>query len=109
MRNDLVRCVRAIYFVRYIFFEVSCPGRPDVLSLSLPLQFVLVESMRRFDVIPDDASATAVATALTGEYVADDIDDGNVDVPTIRGETEPLFDEPVPLEPRPDVKPDDDG
>ncbi len=48
---------------------------------------------------PDDASANV----LTGEE-----EDGD-DILTIRGEDEPVLDDAVPLEPTPDVKPDDDG
>ena len=69
------------------------PDLPDVFSL--PLQFVLVESIKRFVVMLDDASASV----LTGE----DTD------ATARGDDEPLFDDAVPLEPMPDVSPDDDG
>ena len=65
--------------------------------------------MRRLVVIPDEASATAVATALTGGEDDDEIDEDKADVPTIRGDAEPADDEPVPLEPMPDVRPDDDG
>jgi hypothetical protein len=49
----------------------------------------LVESINKFVVPPDDESA--------GD-----------DVPTIRGDDEPLFDDAVALEPIPDVRPDDD-
>jgi hypothetical protein len=66
----------------------------------LPLQFVFVESINKFVVTPDDASANV----LTGE----EEEDGD-DILTIRGEDEPVLDDAVPLEPTPDVKPDDDG
>jgi hypothetical protein len=57
-------------------------------------------------VTPDDASASV----LTGDDDdGDEIDEGNVDIPTLRGDDEPLLDDAVPLEPTPDVRPDDDG
>lgn len=64
---------------------------PDVFSL--PLQFVLVESINRLLVAPDEASAKV----FTGEEEVG------------RGEEAPLLEEAVPLEPIPDVKPEDDG
>ncbi len=63
---------------------------PD--ALSLPLQFVFVESINKFVVTPD-----ASANVLTG------------DVPPARGEIEPLLEEAVPLEPIPDVRLDEEG
>ncbi len=84
------------HFVRVVDF-------PDVLSL--PLQFVFVESINKFVVTPDDASANV----LTGDDDDDVTDDGIADVPATRGDDEPLFDDAVLLEPIPDVKPDDDG
>jgi hypothetical protein len=61
---------------------------------SLPLQFVLVESIKRFPVTLDEASAKV----FTG-------DERPVDV---RDDAEPLIDEAVPDVPSADVKPDDE-
>ena len=55
---------------------------------------MFVESIKRFVVTLDDASANALA----GD-----------EVPLGRGDDEPLLEDAVPLEPMPDVKPDDDG
>ena len=66
---------------------------------------VLVESINKFVVTPDEASARV----LTGDEDIDETDEDIVDVPTIRGDDAPLFDDAVPLEPTPDVKPDEDG
>jgi hypothetical protein len=60
----------------------------------LPLQFVLVESINKFVVTPDEASAKV----LTGD-----------DDPGTRGEAEPLFEDAIPLEPIPDVRPEEEG
>jgi len=88
----------SFHFVRNVLFDESLPVRPD--ALSFPLQFVFVESINRFVVTPDDASAR-VLTGGDDETVGGDI----VDVLTIRGDDEPLFDGELV----PDVRPDDDG
>lgn len=61
---------------------------------SLPLQFVFVESINRFVVALDEASASVFTSDVTL---------------ATRGDEVPLFDEAVPLEPIPEVRPDDDG
>jgi hypothetical protein len=65
---------------------------------------VLVESINKFVVTPDDASANV----LTGDDDIDGTDEDSADIPTTRGDDEPLFDDAVPVEPTPDVRPDDD-
>jgi len=84
-------------FSFFFFHFVRVVDFPDVLSL--PLQFVFVESINKFVVTLDDASANVLA----GDD--DDDDDGIADVPGTRGDDEPLFDDAVLLEPIPD----DDG
>ncbi len=79
----------SLHFVRWCWVV----DFPDVLSL--PLQFVFVESINKFVVVtPDDASGN---------------DDEIIDGPTLRGDDEPLFEDAVLVEPIPDVSPEDDG